>query len=149
MRRMNKNVFNAGVLLFVLCLPADAQQAKKIARLGWLGTGSASGSVALQREAFHRGLRDLGYVEGQNIIIEYRYAEGLDERLPNLAAELVQLKVDVIVATGTSGVQAAKNATKTIPIVMANIIDPVGTGLVASLAHLVGTSQGCLISAQT
>jgi putative tryptophan/tyrosine transport system substrate-binding protein len=138
---MNRNVFNAGVLLFALCLPAEAQQAKKIPRLGWLATGSPSATPA-NREAFHRGLRDLGYVEGQNITIEYRFADGLDERLPNLATELVQLKVDLIVATGTSGVQAAKNATKTIPIVMGNVTEPVGTGLVASLAHPGGNVTG-------
>src|SRR5258707_917308 len=92
-------------ILFALSFTAEAQQSKKIPRLGWLSTGSPSVARPNQ-EAFHRGLRDLGYIEGQNITIEYRYAEGLDERLPNLAAELVQLKVDVIVATGTSGVQA-------------------------------------------
>src|SRR5580765_2297985 len=100
MKRMNRNVFSVVLLLFALCLPAEAQQPKKIPRLGWLGTGSPSASLA-NRQAFHRGLGDLGYIEGQNIIIEYRYAEGLDERLPNLATELVQLKVDVILAGGT------------------------------------------------
>jgi putative ABC transport system substrate-binding protein len=120
---------------------ADAQQPKKIPRIGWLGTASPSATPAYN-EAFHRGLRELGYVEGQNVIIEYRYAEGGAERLPNLADELVQLKVDVIVTTGTPAAQALKNATKTIPIVTTNVTDPVGTGLVASFAHPGGNVTG-------
>jgi len=140
---MNKKiaVLTLCAVIFALCSSADAQHPKKIPRMGWLSTGSPS--VALPyKEAFRQGLRDLGYVEGQNITIEYRYAEGLYERLPNLAAELVQLKVDVIVATGTPGTQAAKNATKAIPIVMVNVADPVETGLVASLAHPGGNVTG-------
>src|SRR5262249_5524394 len=93
-------------------------------------------------EAFRQGLRERGYVEGQNIVIAYRYAEGVAERFPNLAAELVQLKVDVIVVNGTPATQAVKNATKTIPIVMMNVTDPVGTGLVGSLAHPGGNVTG-------
>jgi putative ABC transport system substrate-binding protein len=95
-----------------------------------------------QAEAFRQGLRELGYVEGQNILIQYRYAEGVEERLPNLAAELVQLNVDVIFVNGTTGTQAVKRATKTIPIVMASVTDPVGAGLVASLAHPGGNVTG-------
>jgi putative tryptophan/tyrosine transport system substrate-binding protein len=93
-------------------------------------------------KAFQQGLRDLGYIEGQNIAIEYRSTEGMAERLPNLAAELVRLKVDIIVVGGSPATQAAKNATKTIPIVMANVTDPVGIGLVASLAHPGGNVTG-------
>src|SRR5499427_8776321 len=126
-------------LLLALSLPAEAQQPKKVPRVGYLGTGSRSSAGV---EAFQHGLRDLGYIEGQNIVIEYRYAEGMADRFPNLAAELVQLKVDVIVVTGTPATQAAKNATKTIPIVMKNVTDPVGTGLVASLAHPGGNVTG-------
>jgi putative tryptophan/tyrosine transport system substrate-binding protein len=91
---------------------------------------------------FRQGLRDLGYIEGQNITIEYRYAEGMAERLPNLVAELVQLKVDIIVVGGSPTTQAAMKATKTIPIVMTNVTDPVGIGLVASLAHPGGNVTG-------
>jgi putative tryptophan/tyrosine transport system substrate-binding protein len=128
-------------LLLALCVSAEAQQPTKIHRIGWLGAGSPSVSLP-QQEVFRRRLRDLGYVEGQNITIEYRYAEGVDERIPNLAAELVQLKVDVILTGGTPVTRAAKNATKAIPIVMTNVTDPVGTGLVASLAHPGGNVTG-------
>jgi len=124
-------------LLFALCLPAEAQQPKKIPRIGFLLGGSASFRV----EAFRQGLHNLGYVEGQNIAIEFRYAEGKLERLPVLAAELVQLKVDVIVAGGTPATQAAKNATKIIPIIGTGT-DLVGTGLIASLAHPGGNVTG-------
>src|SRR5499426_122896 len=113
---------------------AQAQQTKKVPRIGYLETGSPS-STKETIEAFQQGLRDLGYIEGQNITIEYRSAEGVRERLPNLLAELVQLKVDIIVVGGSPATQAAKNATKTIPIVMTSATDPVGIGLVASLAH--------------
>jgi putative tryptophan/tyrosine transport system substrate-binding protein len=91
---------------------------------------------------FRQGLRDLGYVEGQNIVIEYRYAEGRAEQLPDLAAELVRLKVDVIVAGGTAAIRAVQHATRTIPIVMAVAYDPVGEGLVASLARPGGNITG-------
>jgi putative tryptophan/tyrosine transport system substrate-binding protein len=96
--------------------PAEAQQPKKVSRIGVLSGGTAS-SNASRIQAFRQGLRDLGYVEGQNVTIEYRYTEGLDDRIPNLAAELVQLKVDVIITAGTPATQAANNATKAIPIV--------------------------------
>jgi putative tryptophan/tyrosine transport system substrate-binding protein len=118
---------------------AEAQQPKKVPRIGYLGSGSRSSAVV---EAFQQGLRDLGYIEGQNIAIEYRSTEGMAERLPNLAAELVQLKVDIIVVSGSPSTQAAMNATKTIPIVMTNANDPVGIGLVASLAHPGGNVTG-------
>ena len=122
---------------------AEAQQPKKVPRIGYLVSVSLSSTREVgQVEAFRQGLRELGYVEGQNILIQYRYAEGVEERLPNLAAELVQLNVDVIFVNGTTGTQAAKRATKTIPIVMTSVTDPLGTGLVASLAHPGGNVTG-------
>ena len=121
--------------------PAEAQQPKKVYRIGLLSSGSPSSTKEVV-EPLKQGLRDLGYIEGQNIVIEYRFAEGMAERLPNLAAELVQLKVDIIVVSGSPSTQAAKNATKTIPIVMTNVNDPVGIGLVASLAHPGGNVTG-------
>jgi putative tryptophan/tyrosine transport system substrate-binding protein len=122
--------------------PAEAQQAGKVARIGWLALNLAA--APHMPEAFRQGLRDLGYVEGRNFVIEYRGAEGKPERLPALAAELVALKVDVIVAGGgTPGVLAAKQATKTIPIVFASgASDPVSSGLVTSLARPGGNVTG-------
>ncbi len=122
-------------------LAADAQQPAKTPRIGMLRMGSPSDRVE-QVEAFRKGLRDLGYVEGQNTVIEFRFAEGGQERLPDLAAELVRLKVDVIVTNGTVAIRAAKQATATIPIVMATVGDPVRTGLVASLARPGGNITG-------
>ena len=120
---------------------ARAQQAGKVARIGYLSPGSASGRT----DAFKQGLRELGYVEKKNILIEYRFAEGNFNRLADLAAQLVQLKVDVIVAEATQASLAAKDATRTIPIVMLVVADPVGFGLVASLArpgaNITGTSS--------
>ena len=112
-------------MLFALCFPAEAQQPTKIPRIGYL-TGPSLSANAARIEAFRQGLRELGYVEGKNIVIEYRYAEGKLDRLSALAAELVRLKVDVIVTTGPTATRAAKEATATIPIVMAQDIDPVG-----------------------
>ena len=123
-------------------LPAEAQPPGRIFRIGYLGSSSPS-AVSHNIDAFRQGLRDLGYVEGRNIVIEYRWAEGKYDRLPNLAADLVSLKVDVIVAGGTSAGPAAQQATKTIPIVLAVSADPVGTGLVAGLARPGETSRGC------
>jgi putative ABC transport system substrate-binding protein len=124
-----------GVILFTLCLSAYAQQAaKKIPLVGFLSLNPAS--VQKDRvEAFREALRRLGYVEGQNIIIDYRFADGKSERLPRLAAELVALNVDVIVTAGNSATAPAKEATKTIPIVMMNDTDPVGQGHIDSLAR--------------
>src|SRR5215475_3915367 len=131
------------LIVVALCAPADAQQPKKVPRIGYMTAGFLSSASTKEAvEAFRQGLRERGYVEGQNIVIEYRFAEGMADRFPNLAAELVQLKVDVMVVTGTPATQAAKNATKTIPIVMKNVTDPVGTGLVASLAHPGGNVTG-------
>jgi len=130
------SVFGLAVcaMLFALCLRAEAQRPKKVPRIGFLTTTSAS-SQALRLEAFRQGLKDLGYTEGQTITIEYRFAEGKSDRISNLAAELVRLKVDVIVTGGPSSTGAAKEATATIPIVMAFDTDPVGNGFVASLAR--------------
>jgi putative tryptophan/tyrosine transport system substrate-binding protein len=126
-------------------LAAEAQQAAKIARIGYLSPNLAASPHL--REAFRQGLRDLGYVEGRNVVIEYRDAEGKLERLPTIAAELVALKVDVIVAPNTVGVLAAKQATKTIPIVFAVAADPVASGLVTSLARPGGNVTGLSILA--
>jgi putative ABC transport system substrate-binding protein len=121
-------------------LAAFAQQKGKVWRIGFLGTTSASG-IAGRVEALRAGLRDLGYVEGKNLVIEFRWAEEKYERLPQLAADLVRLKVDVIV-TYSVGTGVAKAATTTIPIVMASSVDPVATGLVASLARPGGNVTG-------
>jgi putative ABC transport system substrate-binding protein len=120
---------------------AQAQQTGKIPRIGWL-TGVSLSSAAARTEAFRQGLRELGYVEGKNIIIEYRYADGEYDRLPALAAELVRLKVNVIVTSGAAVTRAAKEATNTIPIVMAQDPDPIGNGFVASLAQPGGNITG-------
>jgi putative ABC transport system substrate-binding protein len=131
--------FALGMLL--VPLTADAQQAGKVARIGFLGGRSPSDMSPLL-DAFRQGLRELGWVEGQNIVIDYRFAEGRFDRLPDLAAELVRLKVDVIVAQPTPATAAAKNATETIPIVMISVGDPVGLGLIASLARPAGNATG-------
>ncbi len=121
-------------------LPAEAQKPPKIPRIGYLSRDSAEGHKSLLA-AFQQGLRELGYVDGQNITFEYRYAEGKRHRRSALAVELVRLKVDIIV-TGGGGVAAAKNATSTIPIVMTFSADPVRRGYVASLAHPGGNVTG-------
>src|SRR5262249_41884049 len=124
------------------------QQAGKVPRIGFLGLTSPSDRPSLL-DAFRQSLRELGWVEGQNIVIEYRYAEGRVDRLPDLAAELVRLKVDLIVASaGTQVATAAKNATETIPIVMIFVRDPVGNGLIASLARPGGDVTGTSGSAR-
>ena len=120
---------------------ADAQQTGKIPRIGFLDNSTASG-IAVLLEAFRQELSKLGWIEGKNITIEYRFAEQKTERLPELAADLVRLKVDLIVATGGPPALAAKRATTTIPIVMTNAGDPVGAGLVASLARPGGNVTG-------
>jgi putative ABC transport system substrate-binding protein len=129
----------AGALL-AAPLAAEAQQAAKIASIGHLAANPATSPHL--REPLLQGLRDLGYVEGRNLVIEYRSAEGKVERLPALAAELVALKVDVIVASGTLAALAAKQATRTIPIVFSPAGDPVGSGLVTSLARPGGNVTG-------
>jgi putative tryptophan/tyrosine transport system substrate-binding protein len=120
---------------------ADAQQTNKVSRIGFLGAGTAS-ALAGRLDALRQGLRDLGYIEGKNIAIEYRYADGKLDQIPRNAAELVQLKVDIIVTGGPTDTRAAKGVTSTIPIVMTNEGDPVGTGIVSSLARPGGNITG-------
>ena len=120
---------------------AEAQQPKEVPRIGFIG-GVSSSAVAERLDAFRQGLREFGHVEKKNIVIEYRYAEGKTDRLPSLAAELVRLKVDVIISAGPQATRAAKEATVTIPIVMAQDTDPVGNGFVASLARPGGNITG-------
>jgi putative ABC transport system substrate-binding protein len=131
-----------GVVLLAVAVMAEAQQPKKVPRIGFLTATSAS-SQAPRLEAFRLALRELGYIDGQNIAIEYRYTQGKVDRAPELAAELVSLKVDLIVAAGGTTTQAARNATKTIPIVMWGAgVDPVEAGFVESLAHPGGNVTG-------
>jgi putative ABC transport system substrate-binding protein len=129
------------VIAFAMCgAVAQAQQAAKVPRIGYLSIASSSD---FRSEAFRQGLRDLGYIEGQNIAVESRWADGRDDRVTDLAAELVRLKVDVIVsAGGTQTTAATKKATETIPIVFATVGDPVGAGLVASFARPGGNVTG-------
>jgi ABC-type uncharacterized transport system substrate-binding protein len=142
------SVVSKSVFCFALCTlllapyaPTQAQQPRKIPRIAWLTNTPISASAG-RHEAFRQGLRELGYVEGKNIFIEWRSAEGKSERAAALAAELVRLKVDVIVTAGSGGTRAAKGATSTIPIVMASDDDPVGNGFVASLARPGGNITG-------
>jgi putative tryptophan/tyrosine transport system substrate-binding protein len=129
-------------LLFAFCSFADAQQAGKVARIGFLDGSSASGSAVFV-EAFRQELRKLGWIEGKNITVEYRFGESKGpERVRELAADLVRFKVDLIVVSGTPTALEAKSATTTIPIVMASVGDPVGAGLVASLARPGGNVTG-------
>jgi putative ABC transport system substrate-binding protein len=121
-------------------LVAGAQAAGKVYRIGRLVPGSPEGTPSI--EVFRQALHELSYIEGQNLVLEDRYAEGSQERLRDLAAELVRLKVDVIVAEGATAIRAAQHATRTIPIVMAATSDPVGQGFVASLAHPEGNITG-------
>jgi len=127
-------------------LTARAQQPGKMPRIGYLGSSSPSLEPHYVA-AFRQKLRDLGHVEGENIVIEYRWAEGQDDRLPNLATELIRLEPDIIVTTGTPSTLAAMHATKTIPIVMASAGNPVGVGLVASLVRPGGNVTGFAIRA--
>jgi putative ABC transport system substrate-binding protein len=121
---------------------AAAQQPKKVSRLGYVRVVGVPSTPAPNVEAFRQGLRDLGYTEGQNIVIEFRYAEGKRDRVPSLVAELVQLKVDVLISGDDTAIRAAKEATKTIPIVMVINQDPVAAGLVDSLARPGGNITG-------
>jgi putative ABC transport system substrate-binding protein len=134
-------IFIVALALSIVAAPliADAQQPGKVSRIGFLSPGGATSSPT---DAFRQGLRELGYVEGQNLVVEYRWADGDTARLPVLAAELVQLRVDVLVAATNPAVLAARQATSTIPIVFTASSDPVGTGLVASLAHPGGNVTG-------
>src|SRR5215469_11876301 len=131
----------ANALLLALTLPVEAQQTAKIPRIGYLSANSAAGQ-AFNLKAFRQGLGELGYVEGKNILIDYRFADAKLDRLPGLAAELVALKVDVLVTSGPTATRPAKEATSTIPIVMTFDDDPVGSGFVASLARPGGNITG-------
>ena len=140
---MNRRAFVTGLgAALVAPQTAAAQPAGKVARIGFLEQGASPSSADSVREAFRRQLRELGYIEGQNVVFEYRFAEGRAERLPDFAADLIRLKMDVIVGGGTLGPLAAKRATSTIPIVMAAAGDPLGTGLVMNLAKPGGNVTG-------
>ena len=139
---MNRRTFLCGLTLGTLSEPlaAGAQQTRKVPRVGVLG--GQSPEMSLPIFGLRQGLSELGYVEGENIAIEWRWAHGKDERYPDLIAELVKLKVDIIVAATTAGAQAAQRATRTIPIVMGFVSDPVALGLVANLARPGGNITG-------
>src|SRR5215472_2918976 len=143
---MRLNRFLAVLFVLALSISAEAQQPKKVPRIGYLSNADAATDSARggRAEGIRLALRELGYIEGQNIAVEYRYAEGKVDRAPELAAELVRLKVDIIVvAGGDSWIRAAKNATKTIPIVMMGAgSDPIGAGLIESLARPGGNVTG-------
>ena len=134
-------VFALGAIFLTLSYPSEAQQPTKVPRIGFLA-GVSPSAISARLESFRHGLRELGYVEGKNIVVEDRYAQGKLDRLRELASELVRLKVDVIVSAGPQATRAAKEATSTIPIVMAQDFDPVGTGFVASLARPGGNITG-------
>jgi putative ABC transport system substrate-binding protein len=138
-QKINRRAFCS--MLLALPFPARAQQAGKIPRIAYLVSDTRSATSA-RVEAFRQGLRVLGYLEGQNIAIEWRFADGKLDRIPDLAAEIVSLKVDVIVTTGGPPTRAAMNATSSIPIVMINISDPVALGFVSSLAKPGGNVTG-------
>jgi putative ABC transport system substrate-binding protein len=140
-----------GVLIFLfstvylLCSFAEAQVTSRVARIGYLHSGAKPG---VTDRAFQEGLRELGYLQGKNIALEYRYADGKPERFPELAADLVHSKVDVIVAVNEGGARAAKTATQTIPIIMVGVgPNPVEVGLVDSLAHPGGNLTGLTLMA--
>src|SRR5215471_1301155 len=149
-RPVERRTFMAmiGTSLLAAPLAAGAQRVVAIPRVGVLRPGNPPPGDFGQREAFERGLRDLGWTPGTNILIEYRYAEGKPERLPELAVELIRLPVDVIVASSPAGVRAAQQATRTVPIVISAAPDPVGEGLVTSLAHPNGNTTGLTLDAE-
>src|SRR5580765_2966784 len=140
---VSRRIFSSALcaMLFALCVSAQAQQPKKIFRIGFLDNSTASGSAVLV-EAFRQELSKLGWTEGKDVTVDYRFAEQKNERLPELAADLVRLKIDLIVVTSGPPAFAAKKATTTIPIVMTSVSDPTGSGLVASLARPGGNVTG-------
>jgi len=144
MKRGAASSILVAVLLLAVAVKAKAQQPAKVPRIGYVSATSPSANVG-RIEAFRQGLRELGFVEGKNIVIEWRYAEGKFDRLPALVAELVRLKVDVIVTSGPQATRVAKEATSTIPIVMSQDNDPVGNGFVTSLARPGGNITGLSI----
>jgi ABC-type uncharacterized transport system substrate-binding protein len=131
-----------GAMLFALCVPAQAQQPEKVPRIGYVSNSGDANNPGPRVAAFRQALRDLGYFEGKNILGEYRYLEGDVNRAPAFVAELVQLKVDVLVLITLPSIRAAKQAPKTIPIVMLTTVDPVATGLIDSLARPGGNITG-------
>ena len=144
MQTQKSKITNLPIALFVMILPwsylAEAQQPAKIPRLGYVPASANPKTSTI--EAFRQGLKNLGYVERENILVEYRYAEGMEDRLPGFVGELVQLKVDVLIIPPLRAIRAAQQATKTIPIVMVTTADPVATGLVDSLARPGGNITG-------
>lgn len=138
---MSKNVFCLALcaMLLALCLPAQAQQ-KKVPRIGVLFSGGPTGSSSI--DAFRQGLRDLGYIEGQNILIEYRYGEGKLDRMPSLVNELLGQKVDMLLLSNQVAIRAAKKTTKTVPVIMVSSVDPVAAGHVNTLARPGGNITG-------
>jgi len=148
---MDRRTFIGGIACNLVIAPptAFAQPAGKVYRIGYLSIGSASTTYTRPREAFRQGLRELGWEEGRNLLIEYRFAEGRADRLPALADELVRLKVDLIVASPTPSALAAKHATRTIPIVGMSLTEPVAVGLVPSLARPGGNVTGLTYGVDT
>src|SRR5262245_36501053 len=141
MNKRKLGSFALSVMLFALCSSAEAQQMGKVPRIGFL-SGQSLSTISARTEAFRQGLRELGYVESKNIVIEWRYADGKLDRLPALAADLVRLKVDIIVTGGEIVTRVVKKATSTIPIVMTSDPDPVANGFVTSLARPGGNITG-------
>jgi ABC-type uncharacterized transport system substrate-binding protein len=141
-------VFALLLILFALGISAQAQQAKKIPRIGFLGGSGITNNPRSNFNVFLQGLRDLGYVDGKNIVIENRNAEGKLDLIPILVDELIQLKIDVLVTTNPTAIRAAKEATKTIPVVMVSSVDPVATGIVDSLARPGGNITGLSLLAR-
>ena len=142
---MRKVIYLALTTIFLaLCVPVQAQKPDKVPRIGYLSRGDkpSANTPDLKAEAFRLGLRDLGYIDGQNIHLEFRYAEGKAERFPDFLSELMQLKVDVLVSGTIQAIRIAKEATKTIPIVILTQGDPVESGLVESLARPGGNITG-------
>jgi putative tryptophan/tyrosine transport system substrate-binding protein len=139
------------VVLLAAVAIADAQQAGKIPRIGYLSNRVKPTATApdLFEDASRQGLHNLGYIEAKNILIEYRYAEGAEDRLPTLVSELLQLKVNLLFSGTTRGIRAARQATKTIPIVIVTTADPVAAGLIDSLAHPGGNITGVTRSPET
>jgi putative tryptophan/tyrosine transport system substrate-binding protein len=137
-----KSAILAGAMLFALCSLSEAQQPKKVPRIGFVTTEGDLKTPGARIEAFRQGLRDLGYIEGKNVSLELRYVEGKSDVMPSLVAELVQLKVDLLVVGALPAIRAAKQATKTIPIVIVTPQDPVATGIVDSLARPGGNITG-------
>jgi ABC-type uncharacterized transport system substrate-binding protein len=129
-------------MLFALCVSVGAQQPTKIPRIGFVSSVGTANAPGPHLEAFRQGLRTLGYEEGKNIAFELRYVEGRSDRVPSLVAELVQLKVDVLVLRSQPAIRTAKQATKTIPVVMSTTQDPVATGFIDSLARPGGNNTG-------